>query len=110
MAAAGASGQQDKDLIDGIANIGDIQTVLHRMIRRMDVIEHEINVNASGAEQQLATMRIDIRGVRAQAASAPQNSKKFDLIDMKAMSPSKFGGAREESFKAWEKDEGIYKH
>ena len=83
----------DAVLIDNVTTIADIQTVLHRIVCRLDAIEHEVPMNAGGAEQQLAAILVD---VRTRQFAPPQSSqqKSIDLIDVKAMSPATFGGTR----------------
>ena len=57
-------------MIDSVTTVAVIQTVLHRMLYRIEAIESEIISNASGAEQQLASIRVDVRTL--QLAPSPE--------------------------------------
>lgn len=68
--AAAAQHQQPGDarnLINGIASIGDVQAILISLLQRIEVSEFEIGSNASGAEQQLAAIHVDVRNAQQQA-------------------------------------------
>jgi len=92
-----------------VTTVADIQTVLHRFLGRILAIEHEIVTNATGAEQQLAGIRVDLRTLQlAPPPSSHGHGKRFDLIDSKTMSPAMFSGARTENFKAWAKKIKAY--
>ena len=81
--------------------MGDIQAIFRRMEQRLEVVDHETAMNASGTEQQMAALRVDVRTLQiAPPAAAP---KRYDLIDTKTMSPSMSGGTRADNFKAWAK-------
>ena len=82
MAGNGAQGSHlaDGPMIDSATTVADIQSVLHRMLYRIEAIESEIISNASGAEQQLASIRVDV-GTLQLAPPPSSHAKKFDLID-----------------------------
>ena len=110
MAAHGAaqgSSLADGPMIDSVTTVADIQTVLHRMLYRMEAIEYEVTSNASGAEQQLAAIRVDVRTLPL-AHPPSTHAKRFDLIDSKTMSPAMFSGARTENFQVWAKKIKAY--
>ena len=110
MAGNGAQGSHlaDGPMIDSVTTVADIQTVRHRMLYRIESIESEIISNASGAEQQLASIRVDLRTFQQAPPPSSHYEKKFDLIDSKTMTPATFGGSRSENFKAWAKKIKAY--
>ena len=108
MAGMGASGALTAS-IDQASTVGDIQSILKRLLAKIDDLEITVGANETGAEQQLAGIRVDIRNIQSQgAANSGGNGKKIDLIDTKAMSPDKFSGGRSESFKGWAKKIKAY--
>ena len=52
----GQSGASDV-YIDNTETVGDFRTVLARPESRIETIEHDVAVNASGSEHQLAALR-----------------------------------------------------
>ena len=109
--ASGAEQQQpgsERNLINSITNIGDVQTILLSLLQRIEASEYEIGSNASGAEQQLAAIRVDIRGIQNQSGGGGQGGKNFELVDSKSMAPAVFTGAREEDWKGWAKKVKAY--
>ena len=109
--ASGAEQQQpgsERNLINSITNIGDVQTILLSLLQRIEASEYEIGSNASGAEQQLAAIRVDIRGIQNQGGGGGQGGKHFELVDSKSMAPAVFTGAREEDWKGWAKKVKAY--
>ena len=98
---------QDGPMIDSVTTVADIQTVLHRMLYRSEAIQSEIISSASGVEQQLASIRMDVRNLQL-ASSPSSHTEKLDLIDSKTLSPAVFSGARSENFKAWAKKIKAY--
>ena len=109
MAGRGMQGSQlaDGPVIESVTTVADIQTVLHRVLGRIEAIENEIVSNAHGSEQQLASIRVDVRTLQL-APPLSSHQKKFDLIDSKTMTPATFGGSRSENFKAWAKKIKAY--
>ena len=107
MAGMGASGTPDVS-IDHASSVGDIQAILRRMVARIDDLEITVGANATGTEQQLAGIRVDIRTIQVQGAASGGMGKRIDLIDTKTMSPDKFSGGRSENFKAWAKKIKAY--
>ena len=69
-------------MIDSVTTVADMHTVLHRMLYRIGAIEFEVTSNASGAEQQLAAIRVDIRTLPL-APPPSTHAKHFDLVDTK---------------------------
>ena len=51
----------DGPMIDSVTTVADVQTILHRLLSRIIAIEGEVVTNAHGAEQQLASIRVDVR-------------------------------------------------
>ena len=98
----GQSGASDV-YIDNAETVGDFRTVLARLEARIETIEHDVAMNASGSEQQLAALRHELRGVQANGVN-----NKFDLVDMKTMTPAIFTGARSENFRTWAKRVKAY--
>ena len=105
MAAAGASGQADVT-VDNCLSVGDIQAIIRRIEQRFEVVEHETAMNASGTQQQLAALRVDVRTL--QIAPPAAAAKRYDLIDTNTMSRSMLGGTRADYFKAWAKNTKSY--
>ena len=99
--AAAAQHQQPGDvrnLINGISSIGDVQAILLSLLQRIETSEYEIGSNASGAEQQLAALRVDVRNAQQlaqQGGNGGRGAKEFELVDSKTMAPTTFTGARE---------------
>ena len=83
--------------------VGDFRVVLMRIEGRLDALEHDVAMNASGSEQQLAALRHELRGVQVGGVN-----NKFDLVDTKTMTPAVFTGARSESFTTWAKRVKAY--
>ena len=111
MAGIGMQGTQlaDGPMIDSVTTVADVQTILHRLLGRIIAIEGEVVTNAHGAEQQLASIRVDVRTLQLAPPPSPHgHGKRFDLIDSKTMSPAMFSGARTENFKAWAKKIKAY--
>ena len=102
MAAPGQSGMNDVYIINA-ETVGDFRSVLMRIEGRLDALENDVAMNASGSEQQLAAIRHELRGVQAGGAV-----NKFDLVDMKTMTPALFTGARSENFRVWAKRVKAY--
>ena len=93
MVQPGQSGMNDVYIINA-ETVGDFRTVLMFIDGRLDAIENDVAMNASGSEQQLAALRHELRGVQVGGVS-----NKFDLVDMKTMTPAVFTGARSENFR-----------
>ena len=108
--AAQGSQLQDGPMIDSVTTVADIQKVLHRMLHRIECIETEIISNASGAEQQLAVIRVDVQTLQQTPPPNSHFQTKFDLIDSKTMTPATFGGSRSENFTAWAKKINAYRY
>ena len=66
-------------MIDSVTTVADIQAVLRRILFRIEAIEYEVATNASGAEQQVAAIRVDVRTFQLAPPPATQ-SKRIDLI------------------------------
>ena len=84
--ASGAAQQQpgnERDLINGFNNIGDVQHILLSLLARIEASEYEIGSNASGAEQQLAAIRVDVRHIQSQGGggNGGQGARHFELVD-----------------------------
>ena len=111
MASGAAQHQQlgnERNLINGITNIGDVQAILLSLLQRIEASEYEIGSNASGAEQQLAAIRVDMRNVQNKVGNGGSGAKNLELVDSKSMAPTAFTGAREENWKMWAKKVKAY--
>ena len=102
-------GGSDDVFVQNATTVGDFQNILQSLMQRLDTLEGEVAMNASGSEQQLAAIRVDIRTINQQAAGqGASQASRFDLIDTKAMSPNIFSGDRSENFKQWVKKVKAY--
>ena len=104
---SGESGQDDVSI--GNANtVGDFQTLIARLDVRIDQLENELAMQGSGTEQQLATIRVDVRTLQQAGGGAQAGGAKFDLVDTKNMSPTVYSGKRSDNFKVWAKRVKAY--
>ena len=101
----GQSGSSDA-AVENANSVGDFQTTLWRIMARLDSVENDVATNASGSEQQLAFIRVDVRALQQEPAA--DTGRKVDLVDAKSMSPTTYSGARSESYKAWSKRVKAY--
>ena len=94
--------------IDNATSVGDFQTILWRIHARMESIEDSVAMNDSGATQQLAAIRVDVRTLQQAPQHAPHGPAKFDLIDPTTMAPKSYSGSRSENYKVWAKSVKAY--
>ena len=120
MAASGSPGAsgQDDVTIENTSTIGDFQVVLLRLTRANQVVRDELAYVQSDAaakhaqrDIELAQVRVELRMAQAAGAQAGQGGQRdgrFELIDTKTMTPTKFSGMRTDHFKQWAKKLKAY--
>ena len=103
---AGQSGADDV-VIENAVTVGDFQVILNRAFEFMHDMRAEKEKEAQNYEQQLAQLSVEIRMTAVTAAQAQPAGRdredRYELVDVKAMSPAVFNGFKTEHFKAWAK-------
>ena len=88
-----ASGQLGVDhvSVDNAHTVVDFQSLLSRAFEQITMLRHEGECSATGYDQQLAVMRVELRMAQTTAQPAGgggcSRDSKFELVDVKAMSP-----------------------
>ena len=116
MASPGASGSDDVT-IENASTASDFVTVLQRMNTANRTLRDELSyVQADAAtkhsqrDMEMAQMRVELRLAQAAGAQTQgqHSDKKFELIDVKTMTPAKFSGMKSDNFKLWAKKLKAY--